>query len=388
MNEPSLWFLLVITTLIGLSQIGLALRCQQYLRQYQRQSARRLPNFTPPVALICPCKGLDDAFAANIQALLEFDYPNYSATFVVSSQADPAYEVLQRLSEPHAHAQLLVAEPSKQCGDKVNNQLAAVQNEWVRSAEVLVFVDSDGQPHRSWLRGLVAPLVEPDVGLTTGYRWYKPPSPNFWSWMRAVGNNVGLAPYLVISSDSAWGGAMAVRFKDFARSGITEIWARAIDDDLTLAQAIRRLGQRIVFVPDCLTISFSSCTFFEYFDWLLRQMFMAKIYNPVMWRLALVSLLPIIMMGLGFLLLIGSVSFPAIRLPALILLVVVPLQILGGILTALVFQDGKTAFWVPFGFLCSGSLSLAAFIASIFTNRITWRGITYEVRSCDEITIL
>jgi hypothetical protein len=148
------------------------------------------------------------------------------------------------------------------------------------------------------------------------------------------------------------------------------------------------MGKRIVFVPDCLTISSGDCTLGQYYNWLLRQSFIVKKYNPRLWRLALASFVPMVMMLLGSLLLVISIAVPAVRTAALILLTVVPLQSLGGVLTARVFHDTRTALWVPIGLLFSGSLSAVAFTASIFVHRVTWRGITYEVRAPDHVTII
>ena len=43
--------------------------------------------------------------------------------------------------------------------------------------EVLVFVDSDARPEKSWLKKLVAPLADETLGASTGYRWFLPVRP-------------------------------------------------------------------------------------------------------------------------------------------------------------------------------------------------------------------
>ena len=81
----------------------------------------------------------------------------------------------------------------------------------------------------------------------------------------------------------------------------------------------------------------------------------------------------------GLALAAGSIVFPALLLPALALLAAAPPQIAGGLATALVFEDRPTARWVPLGMFCSGATAVAAFFASAFLRRLTWRGITYEI---------
>jgi len=364
---------------VGLGQILLALRCHLYLRSYETRSACRLrKSFDPAVALICPCRGLDPSFEQNVRSMLALNYQPCRIVFAVSDPSDPAHRALRALTAGHPKCQIVIADRVRSPGDKVNNLLAAVNISQARSAEILAFIDSDVDPDPEWLRNLITPLVDPAVGLTTGYRHYQTDS-GFWSAMRAVANNVGMTPHLVGDRlQVAWGGAMAVRRQDFDRSGVEEIWRGALSDDLTLATAIRRLKLRIEFVPKCLTISWGSCTMREYYAWLRRQLFVARMYSPALWRGAVISFVPMLLIFAGIILSPLSLAFPSLRMTATTLLVVLPLQVIGGWLTALVLKGYRTAFWMPVGILFAGALSIPAFIHSVFTRSLTWRGITYR----------
>ena len=385
--SPWLYALLGLTLLVGLNQVALAVRSHLYLRRKRGRAAGG--SYRPKAVLICPCRGLDPGFADNVRAMLDLDDPDYEAVFVVGDAADPAHAALSAILAESGRGTLLVAGRSRQRGAKVHNLLAAVDAPAARACDVLVFIDSDVRPHRSWLRELVQPLADPAVGLATGYRWYRPKSNRLGSWMRAVGNNVGMAPY-ILSDDAptAWGGAMAVRRSDFDRSGVLDVWPRALDDDVTLSNRIRALGLRVEFVPRCLTVSSEDCTLADYFQWLRRQSFMVKVYNPALWRLSFVSFLPMALMLCGAAALAASAVAPEARIYALVLLLVVPLQMAGGVLTAAVFRDRQTALWVPVGVLISGAMSVLAMLATAFSDRISWRGIDYEVAGPQEVRIL
>lgn len=382
--------LLLLVVFIGMSQAALAARCFLCLRRLRRKAAARAGvSFHPSVALICPCKGLDTNLAGNIRAISELDYPCYTVIFVVASAKDEALPALETLVSSHPRTRLIIAPPARGRGEKVNNLIAAADTPEARAADVLAFIDSDVQPKAGWLDYLVRPLSEAGVGLTTSYRRYLVRRGQFWSNMRAVGNNVAMAPYMVGDNlDAAWGGAMAVRRTDFDRSGAVALWRTAVDDDLTLAQAVRSLGLRIEYVHECLSTCIDRCTARQYYDWLTRQSFLVRVYNPRMWRLAWFSFVPMTLMVAAMVLGASAFLFPALRAAALILALVIPLQLAGGILTALVFRDFQTAAWVPPGLIFSGSLSAAAFVASAFIQRITWRGVTYEVRSATEVVVI
>src|SRR5213593_689615 len=65
--------------------------------------ARHMQNFRPRnmrrdrVIVFCPCKGIDSEFEHNIRSILDQDYPNFEARFVVESKDDPAYGRLREL---------------------------------------------------------------------------------------------------------------------------------------------------------------------------------------------------------------------------------------------------------------------------------------------------
>jgi len=140
---------------------------RRQLRTVAAELASPPPNWTPPVTLIVPLKGLEPGLAENLQSLAEQDYPDYELIVAVHAADDPAVDLV------NAKARLVVAGPGRTgTGEKINNLLAAVAVARPAS-EVLAFADSDGRVTRGWLRGLVAPLRDPAVGAATGYRWYQ-----------------------------------------------------------------------------------------------------------------------------------------------------------------------------------------------------------------------
>src|SRR5438132_12399098 len=68
------------------------------------RAARHMRTFRPKprgnrdrIAVFCPCKGIDPEFEKNIRSILEQDYGNYDATFIVDSADDPAVAVLRSI---------------------------------------------------------------------------------------------------------------------------------------------------------------------------------------------------------------------------------------------------------------------------------------------------
>jgi ceramide glucosyltransferase len=373
----------------GASQIALAARCVFYFRKAAARAAQRgREPWNPEVVVICPCKGLEPNFARHVSSMLSMSYERYRMIFAIGQIDDPAYRVVQSLTAGRTDCRVIVSGIADNRGDKLNNLLAAVESAEAREADVLAFVDSDVDPPATWLHHLVAPLSNREVGVSTGYRRYEGRA-GFWSAMRAVGNNVGMAPYF--AGDRllmAWGGSMAIRRHDFDRCGVSELWQTALDDDLTLAAQVRALGLRIEFVPDCMMTSYDRCTMRQYYDWLMRQMLLTRLYCPALWRAAFMSLLPIMLMAASIVLGLASFAFPGVRPTAFALALVIPLQMFGGVLTALSFRDVHTALWVPAGLFVSGAVSMVAYIASGVKREVEWRGVRYLVQSPYSIAVL
>lgn len=259
--------------------------------QYVRSSLAEPPaDYLPKVAVVVPCKGPETDFRQNVLSLLGQDYPDYEIIFVTESETDSAYRqlggILQEQSFPHAV--LVTAGLAESCSQKIHNLLVGLEHV-SDDAEVFVFADSDATPTSFWLRSLVAPLVDPTVGATTGYRWYIPARGNAPSLLRSLWNAsiaTALGPH---QRNFSWGGSMAIRRKTFQAVGVSQRWANACADDYALSRAVREQGLYVRFVPACLLPSRGPCSLAELLGFTTRQMIITRVYWPALWWLALVS---------------------------------------------------------------------------------------------------
>src|SRR6476660_4886589 len=155
-----------------------------YLEYFRRETAKPLSDHTPFVTIIAPCKGLDQGLRENLEALLVQDYTAYEVIFVVDDESDEAVPVIRSMP---GDSKLVFAPKAVRSSQKVENLREAVLHASPRS-EVFAFVDSDARPSPLWLPHLVAPLVDPTVGVSTGYRWFISTRPSFAAEMRSVWN--------------------------------------------------------------------------------------------------------------------------------------------------------------------------------------------------------
>jgi len=215
----SFWLFMVWVIALTLA-IWAARIAQRFGVRLPRYMGRPIETETlPRVAVILPIKGVDDDTHANIQALLDQDYPEYRLIFTAESDEDPVVGLLEKIATEDSRIEIVIAGLASNRGQKVHNQLAAVERTSEHD-EVLAFMDADARPNPNWLRALVAPLTRDEIGASTGYRYYVPVTDHTANKIVSVLNAQVAALFGPYRRTLAWGGSMAIRRTDFYGFGL------------------------------------------------------------------------------------------------------------------------------------------------------------------------
>ncbi len=358
---------------------GLSLRGEIKRSRYVARRLAEQPEDLPPATVIVPVKGDDEGLRENLAALAALDYPDFELIVCAHSAADiPAGVLPARVKVVLAHATA-----SASC-EKVQNLMAAVRAARKRT-QVLAFADSDGRVTSGWLRALVAPLAEPGVGASTGYRWFLPDPPDFWSLMRGVWDAVAAGMLGAGDNRFAWGGATAIRKEVFFEARVPDFWQGALTDDYTLSQAIHAAGLTIAYAPGALTPCREHITAGPFFAWIRRQMAITRLCAPRLWWPGLIA--HIFYCGGMTASIVASIRGNRLAEWALVA------QLLPGMAKGLNRATlAKTslpeyaawfkrhiwvhAFWVPL----ATWVWLFALLASAFARSIEWRGRRYPLK--------
>ena len=216
----------------------LSLRGERKRADYvARRLNERVENL-PPATVIVPVKGYDEGLRENLAALASLDYPDYELIVAANWADDIPAGVL-----PAEVRVVLAHDLMPDASGKVQNLLAAVRAARKRST-IFAFADSDGRVTPGWLRALATPLAEPGVGATTGYRWFMPDPPDFWSLMRGVWDAVAAGTLGAGDNRFVWGGAMAIRKEFFFEARVPDFWQGALSDDYALSRQCMPPGRR------------------------------------------------------------------------------------------------------------------------------------------------
>jgi len=375
----------------------------RFLSLVRRSRSRPQEGITPSAAIVIPCKGLDAGFRANLDGFLKQDYPHYQVVFVVATAEDPAYRALCARLEapvesgviPKPQMALVVAGVSDVRGEKVNNLLQGIEAV-DEDAQVFVFADIDAAPSRDWLRSLVAPLANPQITVSTGFRWYLP-GEGFVSHLRAAWDTSIATMMGDHDHNFAWGGSMAIGAADFRRLQVAErYWANTVSDDYALTRAVREAGGKIAFAPRCLMASREESSLVQFLRWSTRQIVITRVYATHLWALGLATYLfycGTLILGLIAMALPGASAFQR-AVVALTLLVVLLLGAGKGYIRSVVARElfasevgsHASCYWrlsllVPWIMLCN-------FMVAGFTRRIKWRGTEYELVSRHTVRVI
>jgi ceramide glucosyltransferase len=394
--ETLFYYLAILQIGVGVYLVWHGLRWVEYARRRMRGD----PGFNAPrAAVLCPCKGIEPGLERNLVALTEFDYRNYEIFFILASASDSAYSTVKRVadhSKPPAH--VIIAGSPEGCGEKVHNLRVAIEQLPVEF-EVLAFADSDGRPGKSWLRRLVAPLHDKQVGAATTMRWLIPNGDNFATALLAVWNASIVTMLSEKGKNFCWGGGTAIRRSAFDEIRVVEEWYHSVSDDYSMTRALQHAGRSIVFVPECLTPTYVDVDFRSLFEFTNRQILITKVYSKKNWAAgAATHALYCLTLVLGLDLTLSNffATLPAFHLAVLTFVPMLLAAIRGGLRVAAateVLQPLRAqvvahawmyivlGVFIPYLFLLN-------FVVSLFTRKIRWRGITYELISPQQTRIL
>ena len=242
---------LATTLLLGVAAVpfiyyGIALfSCWRFFRRPRRREAS---DFTPPLSILKPIRGLDPEAYANFASFCRQDYPEYEIVFCVGDREDPALPTIERLIQefPHRPIRVLYGSGRDAANDKVA-KLARLVSE--AAHEHVVICDSDVRARPDYLRAVVAPLANPKIGAVTCF--YLPVEEHtFVDRLQSVGMMSDFYPSIVVAWQLdgvkfALGPTIATTRERLAGFGGYEAIENRPADDLLVGRLIADQGYEV-----------------------------------------------------------------------------------------------------------------------------------------------
>ena len=359
----------------GLACAGLASFLKS--RRKANELARSGDEYLPPVSILKPLKGVDPEIWDSFCSHAEQDYPEFELIFGVSDAGDPARDLVRRLQDkyPARAIKLVVADHILGANVKVSTLAQMVPE---ARYDVLLVNDSDIRVTADYLREVVAPLRDSQVGVVTClYRGMA--AATLGSRLEALGIATDFAPG-VLSARFLEGGlrfglgsTLAFRRAELEAIGGFEAILDYLADDYELGRRIAATGKRVELGSATVATFLPAYTLGEFWRHQLR--WWRTIRDARRWGYA--GLL--FTFGLPWALLTVVAARGAAWAWALFA-VTVAARLLSGLGTAVwALQDrGVAAEYSSAAvarFRCAGGLG-----GGIFGNRIHWRGDDFILR--------
>lgn len=251
----------VLKLLLGLAALGtltstifLILTIVGFLRFRQqtriaKQIAAQIREF-PPVSLLKPVHGNEAQLKENVESFFRQDYPGaFEILFAADAPDDAALEVIREVSSryPQIPCRTLVTgkppwpNPPAYCFYRMSE---------VAQHEILVTSDSDVEVAPDYLRDVVAPLLDPKVGMVTCvYRGKN--AAGFWSGQTAIGMSVEMTAGVLVANllegiKFGLGPTIAVKREALQRIGGYEVLGEYFANDFMIGNLIDKAGYRVV----------------------------------------------------------------------------------------------------------------------------------------------
>ncbi len=346
-----------------------------YFGRKKRESRQR-PNFAPAASILKPVRGLDREAYENFASFCRLDYPEYEVLFCVNDLEDPAVPVIQALQQdfPNVQIRLLVGAPELGASGKVNKLCRLVKE---ARYDLLVISDSDVRVERSYLRDVAAPFADEKVGAVT-VLFRSLVQGGTGSTLDAAGSGVEFAASALLSQrlegiQFALGATMATTKDRLAEIGGFEALADHYVDDYELGRRIADCGYKVELAEEPVTLVYSQEG--------LRQF----LRHQLRWKIGLRNVRPsghialAMTYGLPWTILAvlaaRSTAVAGLYVFAYLFLRVAMSLTLGvwGLRDSVV----RSKWWLA---PLRDAADFGVWVASFFSDRISWRGAEFRVR--------
>src|SRR6056297_130908 len=349
------------------------------------------------VAVFLCLRGADPHLESCLRRLMQQDHPQYEVMVVVDSPQDPAWSIVNKAIQEFGSDRLRawsLIERRLTCGLK-NSSLVQLLDQLDETYETVVLADADLQSHSTWLRQLVAPLEDPEVGATFGNRWFLPKHKNLGSLVRQTWNAPGLI--VMAAFKIPWAGSMAIRRDLIDAANVREKWSKSIVDDGPIREAVKEQGMSLAFVPALIMANREVCDLPFAYQFLRRQLTWTRTYVTSLWPVMVgYHMLSLTLASLGIMLAVVGVCTQRYEAATWAILANLVSWMIACGQASIIDSEARRvirkqggdidasfclrSLCVPLALALAASCGLFAALIATFARRIVWRGVTYEIR--------
>jgi len=223
----------------------------------------------PSVTILKPVCGLEKNQRASLRSTCLQDYPEFQVVFSVQDPNDPVIPLLKEIQLEFGAEKVSVAIKNVQAGanKKINNMLGALP--FARN-DILVISDSDVLLKPDYLKAIIAPFADPEVGgACTLYRAVC--ADRWFEKLELLTFNADFIPSVVFAhisrtSKFCLGASLAIRRSTLNEIGGMESLADYLVEDYEMGHRIWSSGKQLAIVPYFIDIVVDFKSFLQWWN--------------------------------------------------------------------------------------------------------------------------
>lgn len=248
----------------------------------QARPARELPEFTPPVSILKPIRGLDAEAYENFASFCRQDYPEYEILFCVDAN-DPTVAVLEKLKKdfPHCNIRVLFGSGRHVVNDKVGRLVRLTRE---ARHDLFVITDGDVRVEPNYLRSVVRPFANPKLGAATCF-YSAAKEKTFIEKLQSISMASDffagvLVAWKLDGIKFALAQTIVARRESIAAFGGYEVLEDRPADDLYIGRLVAEQGYETVLLPYVVTATPDFASLDQFFRKRLRWMTVMRHMRP------------------------------------------------------------------------------------------------------------
>ena len=359
--------------------------------------------------VILTMRGSDPYLLQTLEALANQNHSNFAIRMVVDSESDPSWKVVEQFAKSRPDVDIKFSalkdrakNRSLKCGSIVQ-AVESVREEIGKDSDAyILFCDADVVPYPAWANELIAPLSDPEIGISSGSQWFSPEKKNLGSLTRSIWHSGAIIPTVLYKHP--WAGSCALRLSDIERTGLLDKWKITIVDDGPICEVYKPFKLKTFIVPEVIILNRDACNLKFCTTYIRRMLTWSRIYESTFF------LTPLHVFGISSSLLVAfglliyglfttSLLFTALPLIGLLIFAVTML------ITYIIVEKSVREVFARRGEILNpptmGELALLVLFFplatciycsvlphAMFTKQVTWRAITYKIKNKWDITML
>ena len=353
-----------------------------------RRRPKTVSAFTPPVSLLKPLHGAEPGLHEYLDSFFQLDYPEFEILFCARHESDPGLLIARKVAERHPHVPvrfLTSGEPRwpNARAYSLNAMKAPAQH------DILVITDSDVRVTPGYLRAVVEPFRDENVGLVTcAYRGVAT-GKGFWAHLEGLGMSVEMTSGVLVAEmlegmRFALGPSMVVRKRCVDQIGGFQRLGDYYADDFMLGNLVWAHGSAVVLsnhvVDHCVVNTRFTRSLAHQWDWMKSTRFSRPkghlgtglTFGAPFWLIALAAAVPL-----------GKFWFGLAVFTWTFLARVAQSLFIGGFIV----RD-RDAVRLAFLYPLRDLLGFVLWAASYMSRRVGWRDDQFELKRHGVIRIL